>query len=210
MPEPHSRLTLLRARTRAAHASIETVPAMARLMAPDLTLAEYIDVLQCMYAFHDAVEPPVARALRQVPEAAPLLTTVRMDALVDDLAWFGVRPSLPTPALPGLTSMAAALGALYVVEGSNLGGRIIGRHVSVSLGVSDGAGGSFYCGHGAETARARWQTLCALLEGPIAGPAAADETIAAAACDTFDCLERWMRRIDVASSRRPMADAVAT
>jgi heme oxygenase len=207
-----SRLAVLRQRTRAAHASMERVPAMARLMAPDLNRAEYISILQHMHAFLAAIEPAMAAGLELYPAAAAMLDGDRPRALAADLAWFGAPAILTPPPLPAVETVAAALGALYVVEGSNLGGRVIARHVSDSLGVRPASGGSFYGGQSAEAARARWAALCVLLEvqsetlGDTADTAA--ETMAASACETFQCLEWWMRRIDVAPGCPSLATAV--
>jgi heme oxygenase len=51
-----------------------------------------------------------------------------------------------------------------VVEGSALGARVIGRSVSVSLGVTPGHGGSFFCGATADAARIRWHHFAAALD----------------------------------------------
>jgi heme oxygenase len=204
MPHTESRLARLRARTRAAHAAIETVPAMARLLAEDVTMNEYVRVLQHMHAFHAAIEPAIAASLEGCPAAVALMDTSRCRALSEDLAWFGV-PSIAPPSLPSLDRCEAALGALYVVEGSSLGGRVIFRHVSASLGVAAGTGGSFYGARSADAARTRWHAVCNLLESPVAdlapspreGGAAPwiEEYVLATACGVFRCLEQWMRQI---------------
>jgi heme oxygenase len=171
---------------------------MARLMAPDLTRAEYVSTLQHMEAFHAAIEPAMAAALEPYPAAAAMLDGDRPRALAADLAWFGAAPILVPPLLPSLETVPAALGVLYVIEGANLGGRVIARHVSDCLGVQPGAGGSFYGGTSAQVARERWARLCALLEVP--GETlddAAVETMGASACEAFRCLEGWMRRIAI-------------
>jgi heme oxygenase len=188
---------MLRSRTRASHAGIELVPAMTRLVAPDLTPAEYVAVLQYMHAFLASIEPAMAAGLASFPAAAAMLDGARPRALAADLAWFGAAPIRP-PKLPGVATVPAALGALYVVEGSSQGGRVIARHIAQSLGVAAAAGGSFYGGLSAEAARRRWTNLCALLEAPVTQfNAAYDEAVAAAACETFACLAGWLRRIDV-------------
>jgi heme oxygenase len=185
-------LERLRAGTRAAHTSIESVPALNRLLAPNLTVAEYVETLRRLHAFHAGLEPDLARALCGRSRAAALVDGVRVAAIAADIAWFGAAPlaaSLP-PSLPAGT--AAALGALYVVEGSNLGGRIIGRHVAKSLGVGPGTGGSYHCGLAAEEARRRWQLLLlALCEFDAAG--VPSEPLLATALATFAALELWMR-----------------
>jgi heme oxygenase len=198
--DPSRRLALLRAGTADAHARIETVPALARLLAPDLTSADYIAVLRHMHGFLAAWEPAVAASLRNAcPPAAALLDGARLCALAEDLAWYGAasRPLAEPPR--GLPEPDAALGALYVIEGSGLGARVIGRHLGPTLGVGPGTGGSFYCGATAAGARARWQRLQAVLDMP-APHGAADDRLVAGANATFACLERWMRRIDAAAA----------
>jgi len=213
MPEPISRMAQLRAGTQDAHARIETAPALVRLIAPDIALGEYIVILQHLQALHSHLEPAVAAELETLPAAAAMLDGSRPRRLAEDLAWFGAPPLAP-PALPELVGPAAALGALYVIEGSGLGGRVIGRHLAASLGVRGGAGGSFFCGMDAESARLRWSRLNAVLETSGIDDLSAGTGVApgyvASARETFEFFERCFRRIDVAAgSGRVMAEAVA-
>ena len=205
MSDTLSPLERLRAGTCRGHASIETVPALSRLLAADLTQPEYVTTLQHMHAFHATFEPIVAAALAGHPQAAGMLDGARPQALAEDLAWFGKTSArrLPRRIVPALDDPSRALGALYVIEGSGLGGRVIARHLSLSLGVAPGRGGSFYGGLSAEAARRRWHCLCALLDTPgLAGTSDATDGVVSdplvdGAVATFGLLERWMRRIDV-------------
>jgi len=212
MPEPNSRVAQLRAGTRSAHARIETAPALVRLVADDLGRNEYVVILQHLQALHTHLEPVLAATLETLPEAAAMLDGDRPRRLAEDLAWFGA-PALPPPPLPEMADTAAALGALYVIEGSGLGGRVIGRHLPRCLGVTPGKGGSFFCGLDAEVARSRWDRLTAMLEAlPVEDNASADfdARIVASARDTFGFFERCFRRIEVApDSGHVMAEAVA-
>jgi heme oxygenase len=216
MIDPLSRLARLRLGTRDAHARIESVPALARLLAPDLTVAEYVAVLRHMHGFLCDFEPAIAAALADHRQAAVLLDGGRPRALAEDLAWFGASPQPLDAAPPALSGPAAALGALYVIEGSGLGGRVIARHLAASLGVAPGTGGSFYGGPTAEGARLRWQRLCALLDpadpvgDPMGGPID-DDALLAGALATFRFLDRWMRGIDPADHHRrsPGAEVAA-
>ncbi len=207
MPELNSRMAQLRAATQDAHARVEAAPALARLMAPDIMRYEYIAILQHMHALYSHLEPVVAVELETRPDAAAMLDGSRPRRLADDLAWFGAPTILPPP-LPELNGPEAALGALYVIEGSGLGGRVIGRHLAENLGVKAGAGGSFFCGLDAETARLRWSRLGAVLASPAIGNASAADSIAGAV-KAFEFFERCFRGIDPgAGGGRTMAEAV--
>ena len=79
---------------------------------------------------HARALPAVEQALRQV-EGLPAFA-LRSDLLRDDLTALGL--SMPTllPLAPP-ESDAAAFGALYVIEGSRLGGAMLARRVPESL-----------------------------------------------------------------------------
>jgi heme oxygenase len=203
MCEHPSRLAHLREHTTLAHKRMEGVPALKRLVEPDLAQSDYARVLVSMLAFHTAIEPQIVSALEPWPDAQKLLDGRRLSALTDDIAYFGVEPSQELPNITPWPTPSQALGALYVVEGSSLGGRVIARHLKQNLEVSDGAGASFYDGLTADMARRRWASLCAVLEDPSFEIALDD--LAAGACNTFDCLDRWMRRLPVTQSSQPTA-----
>lgn len=191
-PGPTTHLACLRAGTRDAHDRIETVPALHRLLEADLTQGEYVAVLRHLHAFHASIEPAIAAELEAFPQAAAMLDGSRPRALARDLDWFGVS-TMPPPMPPPLKGIAAALGALYVIEGSGLGGRVIARHVTASVGVADGAGGSFYCRLDADTAKRRWQALANLLDRSDADPG----QMVRGACLVFQAMESWLRTIEI-------------
>ena len=191
--EPTDILRRLRASTRAAHTSIETVPALNRLLSQDLAAPDYLETLRRVHAFHAGIEPGLIRALHGKSRAAALLDGNRLGAIAADITWFGATPLPPRQPVSASYCSAAALGVLYVVEGSNLGGRIIGRHVAKSLGVGPGTGGSYYCGLAAEDAQRRWHVLQEALHIEIAAAGVGWEPLTAAALATFGALEAWMR-----------------
>lgn len=51
----------------------------------------------------------------------------------------------------GSEAEAGFLGALYVMEGSTLGGRFIAKHVEAVLGLEPGRGDAYFRGHGEST-----------------------------------------------------------
>jgi heme oxygenase len=155
-------LVRLRAGTRDAHDRIEAIPGLGVLLAPELTAGGYISALGALYAFQAGMHlrlPPLLRSVTGLDWPDPAV----LAALAEDLAWYGAKLPKPVAGPRGLRDSASALGALYLIEGSGLGARVIGKAVARTLGVSPGRGGSFFCGRTADAARGRWQEFCAVL-----------------------------------------------
>ncbi len=162
LPPAQDVLRALRDGTREVHARLEAAPAMAGLLAPDVTHTQYVLALRGFHAFHAGMRRALApHARRFLP--FDLAAGPALDALAADLAWYGEAVPARAATMPALPDVAAALGALYVLEGSALGGRVIGRALALSLGVCPGFGGSFFGGVTAEAARCRWRDVTALL-----------------------------------------------
>jgi len=158
-------LKRLKLETAEWHSRIETlVPVFDR----EFTLVDYQRLLARFYGFYC----PFEKAVGSVPGVARLLPDLadrfKVPALAADLRWLGSieadLPRLPQCSLlPRLDSISTLAGALYVTEGSTLGGQFITRHLRGSLGVVSGAGGSFFAGYGDRTG-SRWKTFTAAVE----------------------------------------------
>lgn len=112
--------------------------------------------------------------------------------LNDDLAALAEeRETIPyaTPdLLPELPTMSHALGSLYVVEGSRLGGRAILRDLERRLGPEIAGATRFFCG---DTAGPTWQSFRATLDDfGFRYPQLRDDVVSGAT-RTFISLERW-------------------
>ncbi len=163
-------LARLRTETRAAHDRIEIVPELSCLLSASLSADSYVRALRALHAFHAGMWAALPHLLGgflaefaiEGGDFAPSDAGLR--ALSADLAWFAAEKPPKMPAPDVVNDAASAFGALYVVEGSALGARVIGRSVSVSLGVAPGQGGSFFCGATADAARLRWRHFAAALD----------------------------------------------
>ncbi|MEM1118017.1 MAG: biliverdin-producing heme oxygenase [Bacteroidota bacterium] len=182
---------LLKSQTQPYHDQAESSPAMQAVIAPDLTREAYRDHLVRLLAFYGPTEAALADVdgladvLPDLPER--LVKTAWLRADLDRLGGAGEAPSAHAPAW----SVAEALGVLYVIEGSTLGGRSIARELERSVGVTPEAGGQFYASYRGDRGP-RWKTFKAALNAHgEAHPEAADDTVRAAA-DTFDTLRIWM------------------
>ncbi len=154
-------LAALREATASLHHDVES---RVDFLSPHLTIPRYICILQAFYAFFHPVEaamdahcPSQFRSLWQGRR--------RADSLVEDLKALnsGIDPRPRPFSLPDVSEPPLWMGALYVLEGSALGGQVISRHLEEQFGWRQGCGYSFLLGHGGET-RARWRQVSGTLE----------------------------------------------
>jgi heme oxygenase len=89
--------------------------------------------------------------------------------------------------IPRVDGTSRALGCMYVLEGSTLGGRIIARKLQQHLAIDADTGAAFFQACGNETGT-RWSYFVARLNRE---PLPSDD-VRAAAFETFDRLERWL------------------
>jgi heme oxygenase len=87
--------------------------------------------------------------------------------LVADLVSLGANlhdlPRAPREMLPELPSFAHALGALYVLEGATLGGRVILRDLEARMGAAVFGAGRFFGGRG-DTVELVWKSFRAAVD----------------------------------------------
>ena len=109
-----------------AHRDLDHHPLLAPLTAKRLALTDYARALAALYAPQAAFE----EALKGFapPELSP-----RLPDLAADLAELKIAPWPLAAPLPSLEDSAAKLGALYVLEGANLGGAFIARRLAENL-----------------------------------------------------------------------------
>ncbi|WCS23388.1 biliverdin-producing heme oxygenase [Methylobacterium sp. NMS14P] len=177
----------LRAATDPAHRALEvSLDWQARVA----TLGGYRDLLGRLYGFHAVWEAAIGSGLADEPFLAPRR---RLALLAADLGHLGLHPgavaALPGPAAPVFHGPAAATGALYVLEGSTLGGQLIGRHIAGLHGFS-GAGLAYYRAHG-PAAGAMWAAFRTRLDAFGDDPAA-EAALTGAAVSTFAAMRAWL------------------
>ena len=170
----------LKTDTRAAHADAEASPSMRALMAPDVSPAAYREHLAGVARFVVPLERRLAAAGLDavVPDLDARL--VKAAWLRQDLDALGDAAALPGADGGEPLGTAEALGALYVVEGSTLGGRLIERHLARALGVTPETGARYYHAYG-EARGARWPAFRVALDAfGAARPADAGAVVAGA------------------------------
>jgi heme oxygenase len=152
----------LRAATEAAHLRLHALPEFHALAEGRITLPRYAALLQRKLGFHEALEARLEQAPSLVGFGIDLAARRRAHLLRADLAWLDAPTDAPLAPLPPFADAAAALGGLYVAEGSTLGG----RHLAAAL---DGLlpagidGRRFLLGHGDQHG-AMWRACCDAIE----------------------------------------------
>ncbi len=116
------------------------------------TVSDYVSLLQIFYTYFGALEKRIEKVI-SVKDLPDFNSRRKTDALAKDLADLGSAPQAMATAdsLPLLSNQKAALGALYVIEGSTLGGGIIGKMISRQIELPAGLGLSFFTGYGEQT-----------------------------------------------------------
>lgn len=125
------------------------------------TPAGYAATLRALHGFHLAWEP-VLWSTPGVTEAG-LGDRRKLPLLERDLRALNLRPLPLRAPRPAPAGAAEALGALYVLEGATLGGRVIHRRIAGPLGITPARGGAYYHGYGDDTGPA-WKAFGQALE----------------------------------------------
>jgi heme oxygenase len=155
----------------------------------------YLWFVARMYGFHAAIEPRLAEALSGAGALGLDLERRRKAHLfAADLLHFELRPGkLPRcAALPRLDSPARALGALYVVEGSTLGGAFLLAQLGRALRIAPGAGASGIAPYGVAL-RDMWVGYARAVDRFVGANPAAEPEVIAAARETFEAIAAWLR-----------------
>ncbi|MGC4072816.1 MAG: biliverdin-producing heme oxygenase [Nibricoccus sp.] len=94
--------------------------------------------------------------------------------------------------LPSTEGVGAAIGCLYVLEGSTLGGQMISKQFRETLGVTPETGGRFFNGYGAETGQ-RWRAFGMWAQTADDRAGGLEQPAAEAAKHTFACFGQWLK-----------------
>lgn len=178
----------LRQHTAAIHAASEKkmILALKRISSPE----DYVHLLNWLYGFYAPMESLIKPWLPE--DAFPGMSKrFRADDLLTDIRDTGlpIPPQDTCNDLPLVSSFHQALGALYVLEGSTLGGRVIAGMISRQLGSLKSL--NFFNSYGAETDR-MWEEFKQLLDQPFSDKER--QTILDTAEKTFITFKHWIEK----------------
>ncbi|CAG5070506.1 hypothetical protein DYBT9623_03051 [Dyadobacter sp. CECT 9623] len=181
----------LRNVTAESHQNLEDNPISRALLDPDVTLANYQLYLSKIYGVILACEKQIF----------PLLTDIVPDLgerhkshlIIKDLEATGM-PAQDTAALPlhqfEFDGVSEAMGIMYVLEGSTLGGKIIFKHIHEKLGLTPETGAAYFWGYGTQTG-ILWKSFISVFT-QFADNSNDQPGIIDSAKQTFTVIDNWL------------------
>lgn len=189
----NSILAELKEKTAARHQQTEDT---VDLMREDFNLDDYKNLLVRFYSFYK----PFEEKMRELSAADPIefdhAERLNTPKLFKDLRELGMSENeiaeiKESDELPRLDSKEKIFGALYVIEGSTLGGQVIARHLKQKFDIDAATGGAFFAGYGKETGT-MWRAFGAAITKFAENSANHDEIIAGAN-ETFEFIGKSLR-----------------
>jgi heme oxygenase len=155
IPDLNSSLTLdflnnLKTKTAIAHKKLENLPVSSSILSPKMKMQDYAHYLKLMYDVHANVEEKIFPLLS--PVIQDMKEREKKHLIEEDLAFLkNEKPVAATVFNTANLSVPFALGIVYVVEGSTLGGRFILKNLEIIPGLDNGKGVSYFTGYGNKT-----------------------------------------------------------
>jgi heme oxygenase len=188
-------LAELKTQTRPQHDSVEGNRFGKAMMDGTLQESDYGLFLQKFYGFHVPLERTLARfAWSDV--GIDFDKRRKVELLKKDLRALGMTDdeiaALPeAPMLPSMTTMEEAIGVMYVMEGSTLGGQLQARQVQKMFGRDAESGAAYFSSYGANVGM-MWKMYCEAIVMVAADNVEKEKVIIASAQQTFQALEEWL------------------
>lgn len=182
---------LLKKETKVNHQQLEK--ALVKQMRLINTKGEYIKLLQLFYGYFGALEEKINEfILPHNLEEEHEFQRRKTKKIVEDIdVYSGVIPEKATDEdLPEITNQLQAFGALYVIEGSTLGGKVIAKMMQRQMETDAIEGFTFFHGYGDET-ESRWASFKELLNKQ-ATDISEKEKVVKAADETFAKFQMWV------------------
>ncbi|KAA0989902.1 biliverdin-producing heme oxygenase [Dyadobacter aurulentus] len=181
----------LRKETAESHQNLEDNPLSKALLDPDVTLADYQAYLSKLYGVTVVCEKQV------FPELASVLPDLseryKAHLIEKDLLATGLTDA-QIQALPvhhfHFSRRSEAIGIMYVLEGSTLGGKIIYKHIHEKLGFTPESGAAYFWGYGTQTGTL-WKSFVSILT-QFAAENNDDPLVIESAKKTFTEINKWL------------------
>ena len=155
------------------------------------SIDDYVQLLKLMYGYYKPLQEKISLHHNNSNDDFFSLRTA--DSILNDLSDLqhtGQHNHIPLcEKTPEVNTPASSLGALYVTEGSTLGGQIITKMIAKQLNLHADKGFSFFNAYGADTHK-KWESFKHQLNHP------RDENekkeMMNAAIETFSTFNDWI------------------
>lgn len=127
----------------------------------------YADLLKLMYGFYKPLQDSFFPLVSHGAGGTDFSLRIS-ELIINDLHHVDPGPDHEIPLcsnIPEINTIASSMGAMYVTEGSTLGGKIITKMISRQLNISPVHGFSFFNAYGDETL-AKWEKFKEILNMP--------------------------------------------
>lgn len=154
------------------------------------TTDEYVGLLNAYYAFIHPLEQAIAKHVS--PSHLPdIQNRMRAHMILNDIQHLGGDVLKPEEAVeqPAITDLASAVGALYVLEGSTMGGPYIAAMISRRMEAGDAL--TYFKGYG-EDNKLMWSGFLELMTSEALSQHT--DQVISSAMDTFEKFDAWMER----------------
>jgi len=181
----------LRKQTGPSHQKLEENALSKALLDPGVNMQAYQAYLAALYGVTVSFETSLATLIQDIiPDIAQ---RSRAHLIVNDLlaTGFTVEQIADLPVYHHhLPTKSGAMGAMYVLEGSTLGGRILYKHIHKTLGLTVSNGASYFWGYGEETG-IMWKSFVSKFT-QFAIESGQSAEIIDSAVQTFTIIDHWL------------------
>lgn len=183
----------IKSETAVFHQQVEDSPLMKPISEKSITKDQYISILSVFYGYFSGIEQQLDR-IKELQDFLPDYSSRRKsERIADDLRQLGANPiSSNNIPLPEIKTVSDAFGALYVMEGSTLGGRFISGVIKDQLGIDVQSGVSFFNGYGPETG-SKWNAFKDAMNA-YSNSDERSEAVINAANNTFKNFYEWIMK----------------
>lgn len=151
----------LKNQTSFSHKKLEKLSISASILSPEMKVSDYIKYLSLMQDVHKNTEELVFPLLSKI--VTDLDKRKKSHLIEADFNFLHYNKTNFNPVFNvNEVTVPFALGILYVVEGSTLGGRFILKNISTISGLDNEQGTSYFQGYGDNTG-SYWKTFLGYL-----------------------------------------------
>ncbi|WP_192085934.1 biliverdin-producing heme oxygenase [Algoriphagus sp. Y33] len=139
----------LKQNTSHLHRELENLPISKSILKAEVTTKDYLKYLDLMCDVINDVETEIFPLVKHVVK--DLDKRRKRHLITQDLRALGFDKSTHAKVLKDLKMeipTGFAMGILYVIEGSTIGGKIISKHIQKTLGYSSEMGATYFAGYG--------------------------------------------------------------